>query len=270
MLPGGTRGVYGLVDLHGTRAVLKLGTQPQRDDQLARTARIVDALRSVGYPAPAYPHVGRAPDGAAYYVQQFLEGEAVVDVTAGLLDQILAFNALQANRAARLLAPDQDWSRHVHQVVFGDEPRWAPKLRAHSAETAALLETLQALTRPLAGVSLPSEDIVHSDFGPGNVLAHRGFVTGIIDLEAAGCGSRAIDLAILLRWGWEGAAPPERTKLAERITSIAGPHGAALCLAYQVIHIASFVIDHYPATAPRRIQKAWWMLNFAERALERG
>jgi aminoglycoside phosphotransferase (APT) family kinase protein len=267
-LGGGAHGTYGLLHADGTRAVLKPAPQPQRDDQLARTVRVVDALRRAGYPAPAYLHVGRAPDGTAYYVQQFLEGEPVADVTAGLLDQILALNALQANRDARRIAGDQDWSRHVHCVVFEDESHWAPAMRAHSPDTAALLEALQALTRSLAGFTLPAGDIVHSDFGPGNVLAHAGRVTGVIDLEAAGCGSRAIDLAVLLRWGWEGAAPAERARLAERITSIAGPQGAAICLAYQVIDIVAFSIEHHaPAATPRRLRKARDMLHLAERAL---
>ena len=61
-LEGGTGGAYGLVDIDGSRAVLKRAARPQRDDQLARTVRVVDALRRVGYPAPAYLHVGRAPD----------------------------------------------------------------------------------------------------------------------------------------------------------------------------------------------------------------
>lgn len=73
---------------------------------------------------------------------------------------------------------------------------------------------------------------------------------------------------MLLRWGWEGAAPPERTRLAESITSIAGPHGAALCLAYQVIDIVDFSIKHHnPADAPRRLQKARDMLHLAQHAL---
>ena len=267
-LGGGTHGTYGLLHAGGTRAVLKPAPRPQRDEQLTRTVRVVDALRRVGYPAPEYLHVGRAPDGTAYYVQQFLDGEPVADVTAGLLEQILALNALQANRDARRIAGDQDWSRHIHCVVFEDQPHWAPAMRAHSADTAALLEALQPLTRSLAGVALPSDDLVHSDFGPDNVLAHAGRVTGIIDLEAAGCGSRAIDLAVLLRWGWEGAAPPERTRLAERITSIAGPQGAALCLAYQVIDVVAFSIEHHdPAATPRRLQKAWDLLHLARRAL---
>ena len=274
---GGTGTTHGLVNPDRGRAVLKRAARPQRDDQLARTVRVVDALRSVGYPAPAYLHVGRAPDGSSYYVQQFLEGEPVADITAGLLDQILALNALQANRDARRLAGKQDWSRHVHDAVFGGfggqsgqarTMRTMRAMRAHSDDAAALLEAVQALTRPLAGITLPADDIVHSDFGPGNVLARDGRVTGIIDLEAAGCGSRAIDLAVLLRWGWEGAAPAERARLAERITSIAGPDGAAICIAYQVIDCVAFTTEHYaPADARRRMQKAWEMLHLAERAM---
>jgi hypothetical protein len=267
-LDGGTHGAYGLVDPGGRRAVLKRATRPQRDDQLARTVRIVDALRSVGYPAPAYLHVGRAPDGTSYYVQQFLEGRPVDDITAGILDQILALNALQADRDARRLAGEQDWSRHVHRVVFESEAGWARTMRVHSDDTAALLEAVQALTRPLTGVTLPADDIVHGDFGPDNVLAHDGRVSGIIDLEAAGCGSRAIDLAVLLRWGWEGAGPAERARLAERITSIAGPPGAAICIACQVINMGAYAIEHHAPAAPRRrMQKAWEMLHLAERAM---
>ncbi len=270
-LDGGAHVAYGLADPGGRRAVLKRAARPQRPDQLARTVRVVDELRSVGYPAPAYLHVGRTPDGTSYYVQQFLEGEPVADITASLLDQILALNALQANRDARRLAGEQDWSRHVHSVVFGGESgrtRTMRAMRAHSDDTAALLDAIQALIRPLSGVTLPADDIVHSDFGPGNVLARDGHVTGIIDLEAAGCGSRAIDLAVLLRWGWEGAAPAERARLAEHITSIAGRAGAAICIAYQVIDIVEYAIEHHaPAAHGRRMQKAWEMLHLAELAL---
>ena len=270
-LQGGTGGAYGLVTSDGRRAVLKRARRSQRDEQLARTVRVVDALRSVGYPAPAYLHVGRTPDGTSYYVQQFLEGEPVADITASLLDKILALNALQANRDARRLAGGHDWSRHVHSVVFEGESgrtRTMRAMRAHSDDTAALLEAVRALTRSLAGVTLPADDIVHSDFGPDNVLAHHGRVTGIIDLEAAGCGSRAIDLSVLLRWGWEGAAPAERARLAERITSITGPAGAAICIAYQVIDIVAVMIENpAPAAAPRRMQKAWELFHLAERAM---
>jgi aminoglycoside phosphotransferase (APT) family kinase protein len=273
-LQGGTGGAYGLVDSDGRRAVLKRAVRPQRDDQLARTVRVVDALRRVGYPAPAYLHVGRAPGGTSYYVQQFLEGTPVADVTAELLDQILALNALQADRDARQLAGEQDWSRHVHGAVFGGESGRARTMRAmrtHSDDTTALLDAVLALTRPLAGVTLPTDDIVHGDFGPDNVLARDGRVTGVIDLEAAGCGSRAIDLAVLLRWGWEGAAPAERAKLAERIAPIAGPAGAAICIACQVIDILAFAIEHQAPGAPRRrMQKAWEMLHLAELAMDSG
>jgi Ser/Thr protein kinase RdoA (MazF antagonist) len=44
---------------------------------------------------------------------------------------------------------------------------------------------------PCAAAALPAGDLVHGDFGPQNVLVDGGRIAAVIDLEAAGCGTRA-------------------------------------------------------------------------------
>jgi aminoglycoside phosphotransferase (APT) family kinase protein len=45
---------------------------------------------------------------------------------------------------------------------------------------------------------LPTSDLVHGDLNLGNVLARGGAITGVVDWDAIGLGSRAVDLTGLL------------------------------------------------------------------------
>lgn len=259
--PGGTRGAYELTSDDGQRAVLKCATHPQRMDQLQRSVRVVERLRAVSYPAPAYLFVGALPDGTPYYVQQFVQGSPLVQLIPPLLDQILALNDLQRGHH---LVLEQNWSTYVQDVVFSGESGWADTLRSHSASTAELLAAVELVVRPYMNTELPTEDIVHGDFNPDNVLVNSDRVTAIIDLEAAGCGSRAIDLAVLLGWGYEETAPAERDRIISRIAEIVGPAGLAVCLGYQILNMVAYAATHFGrAGVEQHVRRSWQMLNDA-------
>jgi aminoglycoside phosphotransferase (APT) family kinase protein len=94
---------------------------------------------------------------------------------------------------------------------------------------------------PARGSRLPCNDLVHHDFNLSNILMHHGGVAGVVDWEAAGRGSRALDFATLLfEWhrlreaGGE-VAPGGSVRLVEQILTAAGDAGLRLVVTYGAI-----------------------------------
>jgi hypothetical protein len=77
------------------------------------------------------------------------------------------------------------------------------------------------------------------------MLVEHGRITGVIDCAYARYGSRAIDLATLLHYGYSfdyGAGV--RTRLRERLVALVGHDGLAICLAYRSIAVIEWAIGH--------------------------
>jgi aminoglycoside phosphotransferase (APT) family kinase protein len=90
------------------------------------------------------------------------------------LELLLALNDLQADHGRGVDHVWPDWSRYMQDVIFAGASGWTELLQTHSPVTRALLAALQAVALPYAGVALSTEDIVHGDFLPGNVLVRNG------------------------------------------------------------------------------------------------
>jgi hypothetical protein len=228
------------------RAVLKVDARLSFARHGGRLVPVAERARAAGYPTPAVISWGRTADGTEYYLQELVPGEPLPRLTVDALGQLLALNDLQAGVP---LDTDQDWSGYVWRVVFAGESGWAPALRSHSRATEALLAAVEALVRPLRDVPLPSTDLVHGDFATWNVLALEGRVTAVVDLQAAGRGTRAIDLARVLGWEYGDTDEGMRRRLIDRLLLAAGPRGTTLCLAYTVVDLVAFAVLH--GTAPR-------------------
>ena len=123
-------------------------------------------------------------------------------------------------------------------MVFDEWANWW-----HSATLAApvLAHRLRAFAEPARGSRLPCNDLVHHDFNLSNILIDHGDVAGVVDWEAAGRGSRALDFATLL-FEWHrllqigGTVAPEGgVRLVERIVSVAGDSGLRLVITYGAI-----------------------------------
>ncbi|HET8626213.1 MAG TPA: phosphotransferase, partial [Thermomicrobiales bacterium] len=180
-------------------------------------------------------------------------------LTPDNLDLLLALNDRQANQH---IATEQDWSAYVWRVVFAGESGWAAALRGNSPATADLLAAVEALTRRYRDARLPTADVVHSDFSPDNVLVLNGRVIAVIDFAAAGCGTRAIDLARLLVWSYDDLDVSLRRRLYARIRDIVGGAGLTICLAEQLLDLVAYVIDHHtPADVERAIRRGWQILD---------
>ncbi len=112
------------------------------------------------------------------------------------------------------------------------------------AERAAPQTTrrLRALLEPATGHRLPVADLVHGDLNLSNVLAQNGAITGVVDWEHIGVGSRALDLTSLL-FDWQrlllanetGLAADGDERLLRRIVEIAGEPGLRCTITYGAI-----------------------------------
>jgi hypothetical protein len=226
---------------------------------LGRIRPIVEALRARGYPTPRFLLGGRAPGSGSYHVQEWMPGAPVERLTPGLLRQITDLIELQAG-----LWPDtdQDWSAYARAVVFAGESGWTAAMRAHSRATAALLGAVERATRPLVGAPLPVADAVHGDLGAYNVLAARGRVTAVVDLASVGRGTRALDLAVLLGQGYAELGEGQRDGLYARMRAAAGPRGAAVCVAYQILNLVAYAVaEHPPQDVPKHVERGRRMLG---------
>jgi hypothetical protein len=258
-LLGGTRGAYEIVGRDGQRAVLKPSANPAWIRQLRSVVPLVEHMRAIGYPTPRFLFVGVAPDGTPYHVHELVPGAPVRLLTPADLDLVLALNDQQADQH---VAQDRSWSSYLRDVDFDDESGWASALRAHSPATAELLGALEAGTAPYADVALPTADVVHGDFHSDHVLVLDGRVSGVVDFEAAGCGTRAIDLAVLLGWDYDDLDPTARARLYGRIRDVGGSAGLTICLAYQILNMVAYAIEHRtPAAVAKAVRRGWTMLG---------
>jgi aminoglycoside phosphotransferase (APT) family kinase protein len=153
-----------------------------------------------------------------------------------MLDQLLALAELQADVPPTRGGWDVSW--WISAVLFEGWEGWWQTARQVAPREA---DRVRAFLEPAWGWRLPAVDVVHHDFGLSNVLARDGAVTGVVDWDDAGTGSRATDLASLLfdwhrlRLAGRQAAPGGGAKIASRISAVAGDKGLRCVIAYSAI-----------------------------------
>ena len=144
-------------------------------------------------------------------------------------------------RQANIDVGPDDWnlSWWVGAVVFdGWEDWWQDSERA----APQLTRRLQAFLEPARGSSLPVSDIVHGHIGLRNVLARDGVITGIVDWDHVGVGTRALDYTGLL-FNWQrlrlthptAATPEGGRRLLGRILELVGESGFRSLVCYMSI-----------------------------------
>jgi len=247
-LAGGHQaGAYLLDAPGGGVAVLKWSADPAWAGQVLRAAPAVERVRSAGYPTPAWLSVGVTADGYPYQVQQFVPGATLTALGPHEVDLLLDLVERQ-----RGLDPDpgRDWSAYVWASVFEDVDGVARRLRAHGPEAARVVEVYATLCAPYRKDKLPTGDLVHGDLSTHNVLAERGRVTGVVDIEALGSGTRVVDLAAILREGYlcngDAGALRRLRKVAE---AVGGPGALTVCAAASVLGVLTFVLRNRPHAA---------------------
>lgn len=264
---GVNQGAFHVTDANGQEAVLKFGRNAGPPGSalsgpwgrgLRRVAPILRKARRRGWPAPAFIAFGEA-DGFTYLLREWVAGEPVL--TVGCDDRVLT-GILEIVEFQAGLAPAgrHDWSAHAAQVLH--DPRWEglQVLRDRSPATQHLVEKAKGLAQTLRAVRLPRGDLVHGDFNFANLIVRDDGGVAVLDMEQAGRGTRAYDLATLLMVaGWPGdeLAEPMQRHIREAGEAVAGPEVLAFCLAAVVLDWTRFGLTPWTAEGVDRFAAHW-------------
>ncbi|HEY5784507.1 MAG TPA: phosphotransferase, partial [Microlunatus sp.] len=257
-LPGGVNGGAWRVQLAGRpSAVLKAAPRAHRNhlDETLRAQRVVEHMRGMGYPTPAWLGVG-ATATRVWHLMDFVDAAPAPDLTAAVVEQLMEIVELQAGQASE---PYDHWS-YAWRVATGLESAVAgldlsetpeqsllrqsvARLSGHSSVVSALVERLRLAC---ADVPPPPEapDMVHADLAtPGNVLIRDGEVVAVVDLGNAGSGTRATDLITLVWYTFQDPLLDDvRRRLWTRVLDPVGWEGAAVLAAAHILHMLEIPI----------------------------
>jgi aminoglycoside phosphotransferase (APT) family kinase protein len=168
-------------------------------------------------------------------VQTWLPGEAPDMLDDPTLDALLSL--VERQHDPDLAPGGWDVSWWLAAVLFDGWERWWDRSLDAAPETAM---RLRSFLEPVWGHRLPVEDVAHGDLNLSNVLVRGGAITGVVDWDAVGSGSRAVDLGSLLL-GWQRlrlagrAAPEGGGRLVDRIVEISGDASLRCVIAYGAV-----------------------------------
>ncbi|WP_204911543.1 phosphotransferase [Microlunatus spumicola] len=212
-------------------AVLKAVARDRPDqlDETLRAQRIVERMRSRGYPTPAWLGVG-ATSTHVWHLMDLVDAAPVRELTPAVVEQLMEIVELQSGRASE----PYDHSAYAWKVATGREPSVAG-LSSHPTAVSTLVQRL-----PLVPAGAPSplpraSDMVHADLNPSNVLVRGGAVVAVVDIENAGSGTRATDLTTLQWHTFQDSLAGVRQRLWTRILELVGWEGAAVLATTQIL-----------------------------------
>lgn len=230
-LPGGANAGATRVELAGgANAVLKAEPRahPHHLGEMLRAQRIVEHMRSRGYPTPAWLGVG-ATATHVWHLMDFVDAAPAPELTPSLVEQLMAVVELQSDEASE---PYDHWS-YAWRVAT-DRETAISGLSGYSTAVSALVERLRLMCAD-APPPRHAPDMVHADLNPGNVLVRDGTVAAVVDIGNAGSGTRATDLTTLLWHTFRDPLDDVRMQLWTRILVVVGWEGAAVLAATQIL-----------------------------------
>jgi thiamine kinase-like enzyme len=184
--------------------------------------------------------------GYSYAIQETLPGVPMGEVTLPVLPQLLQLNGLQTGLAT---SKQREWPGPVVDTVLegGDGYCLLDSLRTYSSTTAELLHVLQAIVLAHRNEQFETNDVVHFDFNPSNILIENGQISGVIDWEGTCTGDGTFDLATLLFYAYD--ALDVREHLLHAIWKRVSPAILSVYMAHLILRQVDWSIRyHNPAT----------------------
>jgi phosphotransferase family enzyme len=238
LVPARNSAVTWAARAQGTGAiVIKLRHGDRAPEKTQWCAAHLPALGARGYPVPAILWHGMIGSGWHVTVQNRLPGRplSALDGALGgpLLDVVLDLVELQAG--AGIAAGDRDFTGYVANVLFDDwDQVWADAPQACAA-AGPLCTRLRRWLEPVWGLRLPPADYAHNDLNLSNILADGARITGVVDWDEFGLGTRALDL-IALAVDCERRGDRAATgRLLARAAHVAGSGGLRCLVSYRAI-----------------------------------
>jgi Ser/Thr protein kinase RdoA (MazF antagonist) len=196
-------------------------------------AKYLPVLGARGYPVPAILWHGMISAEWHVTIQNRLPGRALAALDGPVLDAALSLVELQADAGFR--DEERDFTSYVANVLFDDwDEVWADAPRA-SAAAGPLCARVRRWLQPVWGLRLPPADYANNDLNLSNILADGPTITGVVDWDEFGLGSRALDLVALAfdceRGGGDGPAD----RLLARAARVAGHDGLRCLVSYRAI-----------------------------------
>ena len=191
-------------------------------------------LAERGYPVPVTWWHG--PAGAGWYVtvQARLAGRPLRAAEGRLVDAVAELVELQAGVAGGVDG-DRDFTGYVANVLFDDwDEVWADAPRACPA-AGPLCGRLRRWLEPVWGLRLAPADYAHNDLNLSNILTDGAAITGVVDWDEFGLGSRALDLVALAVDSQRDGNPAAAGRLLTRAGRVAGGDGLRGLVSYRAI-----------------------------------
>jgi aminoglycoside phosphotransferase (APT) family kinase protein len=196
-------------------------------DWMRRTAEVLSMARAEGFPVPRHDLVIDLSDGRLAVVQERLPGQPANRVDASMIESMVLANEQFAGfLASRKNAPDLPFFLRPNEI---DDQLWRQALETYSNRSRLLLRRImeiEGIDRP----EMTAHDLVHPDYGLGNVLFDEtGNITGIVDWNGGATrGDRRfalLKLAINIAAEGEqyGVRPVARNRLDEIVNTMIDP-----------------------------------------------
>jgi hypothetical protein len=190
-------------------------------------------LGARGYPVPTILWHGMISEQWQVTVQSRLPGRPLVTLDAAMLEEALHLVELQAG--AGTADEDGDFAGYVANVLFDDwDEVWADAARACAA-AGPLCTRLRRWLEPVWGLRLLPADYTHNDLNLSNMLTDGVRITGVVDWDEFGLGSRAMDLIALALDCEEGGDRAAADRLMARAASVADGDGLRCLVSYRAI-----------------------------------
>jgi hypothetical protein len=254
----GEQGAYSLLEQQsGQHFVLKWHANTHTLSQVQHIAAIVAQLSARGYPAPIYRMQGEFSQGI-YTIQEALPGSPLYQLSPHFLPRLLELNAMQRQSGSS----ENDWPREVVETVLvgGQGYCQHESLLNYSLESKNLLFELQRLVSQNMHTIKPTNDIVHFDFQPYNILVQEQEVTGIIDWDGCRSGDCLFDLATLFFYAYDNSAV--RKQLWLYILDHTSIRTVAVYLAHLLLRQVDWSLRYYQATEGQlHLDRAQAILN---------
>ena len=216
--------------------IVKANANPFVAERMAWAPRALDALATRGYPVPTVLWHGRLGTWWSVVVLNRLPGRPLRTLDERNLDALLSLVELQADLD---VGPGGwDTTEWIELVLFEGWEGWWDAAERAAPETS---RRLRAFVEGVRGYRLPRSDVVHGDLNVSNMLASNGQVTGVIDWDALGYGSRASDLAGLIfdwhrfRLAGDDIATEGETRIVNRIVELVGEAGLRCSIGYGAV-----------------------------------